>query len=152
MDLGAFINQIDQEISALQLARAALNGFRTSGRVGRPKATRRSFPKSPTKRAMSAEARANMAAGQRARHAKAKMAAKKEANVELKKLPSKRKSPTLTLKAAKPAAAPKKTSSLNKQTDVTLKRGSVRNSVAAKPPLKDILITKRIDTSSPKIS
>jgi len=67
MDTAQLISEIDSEISRLQQARALLAGGHTANRVKH----------AGTKRTLSAEARARIAAAQKRRWAKQKAAAKK---------------------------------------------------------------------------
>jgi hypothetical protein len=71
MDTNDIIKQIDTEISNLQRARAILIGIETKKGPGRPKPTESKVTK-PKKRTMSAEAKAKIAAAQKARWAKAR--------------------------------------------------------------------------------
>ncbi len=80
MDTQSIVVEIDAEISRLQRVRALLSDTSTDG----PRKPRRtvgsSLPGKPTRRhTMSPEARAKMAAGQKARWAKLRSAAKKKA-------------------------------------------------------------------------
>jgi hypothetical protein len=80
MDTNDIVVEIDAEISRLQQARALLSSTATTvkRKPGRPAGA--SFPsKTKAVHTMSAEARAKIAAAQKARWAKTKKAAKKEA-------------------------------------------------------------------------
>jgi hypothetical protein len=73
METNAILSALDAEIERLQRARALLSGDAILGRgPGRPK----SLSGGSKKRQLSPEARAKIAAAQRARWAKAKKAAK----------------------------------------------------------------------------
>jgi hypothetical protein len=71
METESILAQIDAEIGRLQQVRAILNGTGTNGRKNRIAAK-----SAPKKRQLSPEARARIAAAQRARWAKAKKAPK----------------------------------------------------------------------------
>ena len=83
MNTEAIIEQIDAEISKLQQAKILLAGVattpgtRTSGRPRTAKSAVKSIAAILTKRVMSAEGKAKIAAAQKARWAKSKRAAKK---------------------------------------------------------------------------
>jgi hypothetical protein len=78
----SIIEEIDAEISRLQQAKAILAGTATKKTVGRPKkadSVSKTGAVPPTKRIMSAEAKAKIAEAQKARWAKSKRAYKKAA-------------------------------------------------------------------------
>ena len=80
MDTTIIIEQIDAEISRLQLAKVLLTGTDVERGPGRPKVSAivyKQVAAKRTKRVMSAEGKARIAAAQKARWAKAKKAAKK---------------------------------------------------------------------------
>jgi len=74
MDTTSLISQIDEEILRLEKIKTALSGFLPTLKYKLP--LKSVAAKAPAKRAISAEARANMIAGQKKRHLKAKRAAK----------------------------------------------------------------------------
>jgi hypothetical protein len=88
MDTESIIQEIDSEISRLEQARAILSGITVKRSPGRPKQTQavlKTVAASPTKRVLSAEARARIAAAQKLRWAKSKRAAKKAVKKAVKK-------------------------------------------------------------------
>jgi hypothetical protein len=102
MDTVSIIQEIDSEISRLQQARTLLTGTATKRSLGRPKRTEavsRTVAVEPTKRVLSAEARARIAAAQKLRWAKSRRAAKKAVkkaavkSVPAKKAPVKKAAP-----------------------------------------------------------
>jgi hypothetical protein len=109
LDAASIIQEIDSEISRLEQAKAILSGTTIRRSPGRPKRTQavaKTVAVEPTKREMSAEGRAKVAAAQRARWAKSRKAAKtgvKKAAV--KSVPAK--------KVAVKKAAPLKSSEIN---------------------------------------
>jgi len=120
MDTQSIVVEIDAEISRLQRVKALLSDTSTDGQRKPRHTVGSSLPGEPTKRnIMNPEARAKIAAGQRARWAKVRNAAKKKAlstTTELgttksasAKLPAKVKArPTMSAEArAKIAAAQK---------------------------------------------
>ena len=107
MNTEEIITQIDEEISKLQQAKALLIGNVGVKRgVGRPKKSEiasRIRSVQPAKRALSAEARASIAAAQRKRWAKSKRADKKAAHASAVKSVAK----ALGAKPVKKAASKK---------------------------------------------
>jgi hypothetical protein len=111
MDTVSIIQEIDAEISRLQQVRAILTGTDVKRAAGRPKSTQvpsSSIADEPTKRVLSAEARAKIAAGQKARWAKSKRADRKAAKkaAAVKTAPTK-KAAKKPVKSAKPVKATK---------------------------------------------
>jgi hypothetical protein len=98
MDTASIIQEIDAEISRLEQAKAILSGTVVKRSPGRPQQTQsviKTVAAGPTKRVMSAEGRAKVAAAQKRRWAKSRRAAKKAAvkAVSAKKAPAKKASP-----------------------------------------------------------
>ena len=102
MDTASIIQEIDSEISRLEQARAILVGTAVKRSAGRPKRTQpvlKTVSAKPTKRVLSAEARARIAAAQKLRWAKSRRAAKKAIqktvvkSVPAKKAPVKKAAP-----------------------------------------------------------
>ena len=71
MDLTTILSQIDSQIAALQQAKALLTDASTSRRVGRPAKAASPIVKR-TRKPLSAQAKAHIAAAQKKRWAKAK--------------------------------------------------------------------------------
>jgi hypothetical protein len=100
LDTESIIQQIDSEISRLEQAKAILSGSVVKRSPGRPKQTQsvlKTVAVEPTKRVMSAEGRAKVAAAQKLRWAKSRKAAKKKAavkSVPVKKALVKKAAPT----------------------------------------------------------
>ena len=83
------IQEIDSEISRLEQAKAILSGTAVKRSPGRPKQTQsviKTVAVEPTKRVMSAEGKARIAAAQKLRWAKSRRAAKKAAKKAAVKL------------------------------------------------------------------
>ncbi len=76
MDTKEIIAQIDTEIARLQQVKGILSGTTTKAERGRPKKASAATPVVAKKRTLSAEARAKIAAAQKARWAKVKKAKK----------------------------------------------------------------------------
>ena len=82
VDTESIIQEIDSEISRLQQAKAILSGTvvkRSAGRPKRAKSVIKTVAAEPTKRVMSAEGKARIAAAQKLRWAKSKRADRKAA-------------------------------------------------------------------------
>lgn len=117
MDTVSIIQEIDAQISRLQQAKAILTGTTAKRGRGRPKATEvasKTLAIEPRKHALSAEARAKIAAAQRARWAKSKRADRKAAKkvAAVKKAAPAKAAPAKnvakkSVKAAKPVKATK---------------------------------------------
>jgi hypothetical protein len=102
LNTGSIIQEIDLEISRLEQAKAILSGTAVKRSPGRPKQTQavlKTVAIEPTKRLLSAEARARIAAAQKLRWAKSRRAAKKAVkkavvkSVPAKKAPVKKAAP-----------------------------------------------------------
>jgi hypothetical protein len=102
MDTESIIQEIDLEISRLEQAKAILSGTTGKRSPGRPKQTQavtKTVAVEPTKRGMSAEGKARIAAAQKLRWAKSKRADRKAAkkaavkSVPAKKAPVKKTAP-----------------------------------------------------------
>ena len=111
MDTVSIIQGIDAEISRLQQVRAILTGTDVKRAAGRPKSTHvpsGSIAAKPTKRVLSAEARAKIAAAQKARWAKSKKADRKAAKkaAAVRTVPTK-KAAKKSVKAVKPVKSAK---------------------------------------------
>ncbi len=124
MPVQDILQSIDQEISQLQRARTLLTGDtivempgrrrgRPKGSTNKPEAAHASVPKKATKRTMSLEGKARIAAAQKARWAKQKKAATTAAKTTstLSKAAIKKASPQKTSPAKKKAAPVKLISS-----------------------------------------
>jgi hypothetical protein len=74
MNTSEILNQINAEIARLQQVKTLLTGEQTKRKPGRPTKPAKKTP-ATKKRTLSPEARARIAAGQKARWAKAKKAA-----------------------------------------------------------------------------
>jgi hypothetical protein len=100
------IQEIDLEISRLEQAKAILSGTADKRSPGRPKQTQsviKTVAVEPTKRVMSAEGRAKVAAAQKLRWAKSKRADRKAAKkAAVKSVPAKK----ALVKKAAPAKSP----------------------------------------------
>jgi hypothetical protein len=82
LDTETIIQEIDSEISRLEQAKAILSGATVRRSPGRPKRTQavaKTVADEPTKRVMSAEGKAKIAAAQKLRWAKSKRADRKAA-------------------------------------------------------------------------
>jgi hypothetical protein len=82
MEIESIIQEIDSEISRLEQAKAILSGTAIKRSPGRPKRAQsviKAVAVEPTKRVMSAEGRAKVAAAQKLRWAKSKRADRKAA-------------------------------------------------------------------------
>jgi hypothetical protein len=98
----SIIEAIDTEISRLEQAKAILTGTVTKRSPGRPKRTQpvsKTVAAKPTKRVMSAEARARIAEAQKLRWAKAKRSDRKAAKKAVVKAVSAKKTPAKTSEA-----------------------------------------------------
>jgi hypothetical protein len=102
MDTASILQEIDSEISRLEQAKAILSGTAVKKFPGRPKQTQsliKTVAAEPTKRVMSAEGKARIAAAQKLRWAKSKRADRKAAkkaavkSVPAKKAPVKKTAP-----------------------------------------------------------
>jgi hypothetical protein len=102
LNTGSILQEIDLEISRLEQAKAILSGTAVKRSPGRPKQTQavlKTVAIEPTKRLLSAEARARIAAAQKLRWAKSRRAAKKAIqktvvkSVPAKKAPVKKAAP-----------------------------------------------------------
>jgi hypothetical protein len=106
LDTESIIQQIDSEISRLEQAKAILSGSVVKRSPGRPKRTEsviKTVAAEPTKRVMSAEGRAKVAAAQKLRWAKARKAAKQVVKkAAVKAVPAKK----ALVKKAAPAKSP----------------------------------------------
>jgi hypothetical protein len=106
LDTESIIQEIDSEISRLEQAKAILSETTVKRSPGRPKRTQpviKTVAVEPTKRVMSAEGRAKIAAAQKLRWAKSRRAAKKAGKkAAVKSVPAKK---ALAKKAA-PAKSP----------------------------------------------
>jgi hypothetical protein len=79
LDTASIIQEIDSRISRLEQVKAILSGTATKRSPGRPRRTQsvvKTVAAEPTKRVMSAEGKARIAAAQKARWAKSKRAVK----------------------------------------------------------------------------
>jgi hypothetical protein len=115
MDTLRIIQEIDAHISRLQQVKAILTGTASKRGLGRPntkEAASSTAADEPTKRVLSAEARAKIAAAQKARWAKSKRADKKAAKkaAAVKTAPAKK----LAKKSEKSAKPVKGTKAENK--------------------------------------
>jgi hypothetical protein len=103
LDTASIIQEIDSRISRLEQAKAILSGTATKRSPGRPRGTQsvvKTVAAEPTKRVMSAEGKARIAAAQKLRWAKSKRAAKKAVKkAAVKSVPAKK----ALLKKAAPA-------------------------------------------------
>ena len=94
MDTESIIQEIDSEISRLEQAKAILSGTvdkRSPGRPKRAKSVIKTVAAEPTKRVMSAEGKARIAAAQKLRWAKSKRADRKAAKkAAVKVVPAKK--------------------------------------------------------------
>jgi len=93
MDTESIIQEIDSEISRLEQAKAILSGTTVKRSPGRPKRAQSVIKTAaePTKRVMSAEGKARIAAAQKLRWAKSKRADRKAAKkVAAKSVPAKK--------------------------------------------------------------
>ena len=106
MDTENIIQEIDSEISRLEQAKAILSGIAAKRSPGRPRRTQsliKTVAAEPTKRVMSAEGKARIAAAQKARWAKSRRAAKKAVKkAAVKSVPAKK----ALVKKAAPAKSP----------------------------------------------
>lgn len=106
LDTANIIEEIDSEISRLEQAKAILSGTATKRSPGRPKRAQsviKTVVAEPTKRVMSAEGRAKVAAAQKLRWAKSRRAAKKAVKkAAVKSVPAKK----ALVKKAAPAKSP----------------------------------------------
>jgi hypothetical protein len=96
LDTENIIQEIDSEISRLEQAKAILSGNVVKKSPGRPKQTQsvlKTVAAKPTKRVMSAEGKARIAAAQKLRWAKSKRADKKAAKKAIVKAVSAKKAP-----------------------------------------------------------
>ena len=112
MDTLRIIQEIDAEISRLQQVKAILRGTAAKRGPGRPKTTEAAtiaVAAKPRGHVLSAEARAKIAAAQKARWAKSKRADKKEAKkgAAVRKPVSVKTTPATKVKASKPGKAAK---------------------------------------------
>ncbi|MBB5331788.1 hypothetical protein [Tunturiibacter gelidoferens] len=104
MDTASILQEIDSEISRLEQAKAILSRTAVKRSPGRPKQTQsviKTVAVEPTKRVMSAEGKARIAAAQKLRWAKSKRAIRKAAKKAVVKS-------VLTKKASASKAAPSK--------------------------------------------
>jgi hypothetical protein len=93
MDTASIIQEIDAEISRLEHAKAILSGTAIKRSPGRPKRTEavlKTVAVEPTKRVLSVEARARIAAAQKLRWAKSRRAAKEAVKKAVVKVPGKK--------------------------------------------------------------
>jgi len=123
MPITTIIAEIDAEIERLEKVRDLLSDPPIHSKGSRPQ--KREAISAPTRRAMSDEAKAKIAAAQRKRWAKSRRAVKETASPETAKLPSRNKTGEVTLTPAttRAARALRKLPGKRKPPTLTLKRG-----------------------------